>query len=98
MLLLWLFLFFIYIFVPLRTGQRVASIYGAIHIQWANAIRAHCIDTHRAGAVMKGLVSDWEVLLGDAPCLWPNAIYVMKWIMEIDLLVKSADVAKLFPF
>lgn len=51
--------------------------------------------------VMKGLVSNWKVLLGDAPCLCLNAIYVfsvMKWMIEIDLLVKSADVAKRFPF
>lgn len=27
----------------------MASISGAIHNQWANPIRAHCIDTHLAG-------------------------------------------------
>lgn len=101
MLFLWPFLFSIYIFVPLHTVQSVVSISGAVDIQWVNPIRAHCIDTHLAGAVMKGLASNWEVVLGDAPCLWLDGFYafsVMKWMMEIDLFVKSADVAKLFPF
>lgn len=95
------FYFFIYIFVPLHTDQSVATISGAIYIQWANPIRPHCINTHLAAAVMKGFVSNWTVFLGDAPCHWLNAIYVfsvMKWMMEVDLLVKCPDVAKLFPF
>jgi len=63
--------------------------------------RSHCINTHLAGAGMKGLVSNWKVLLSDSPHLWPNAVYVcsvMKWMMEIDLLVKTEEVARFFPF
>lgn len=95
------FLVFFYIFVPLHTGQSVATVSGAVYIQWANPLRPHCINTHLAAAVMKGFVSNWTFFLGEAPCRWLNAIYVfsvMKWMMEIDLLVKCADVAKLFPF
>lgn len=68
-----LFLFFIYIFVPLHRPECSQYFWFYTYSVWTSATRIHWINTHLAGAVMKGLVSNCKLLLGECNlCIHSN--------------------------